>query len=111
MLGHRSETEADMTFKIADMAHEAQLVEIAEQLSEALSREETEGKALDLSPDYVDAAKCLLATLSERVALLPSETVDRTEQQVENFLDFDPEFLDTARDMLRAFIEKTKACR
>ena len=100
-----------MTFKIADMAHEAQLFEIAEQLSEALSREETESKALDLGPDYVDAAKCLLATLSERVALLPSETVGRTEQQVENFLDFDPEFLDAARDMLRAFIEKTKACR
>jgi hypothetical protein len=100
-----------MTFKIADMAHEAQLVEIAEQLSEALSGEEILGKVLDLSPDYVDAAKFLLATLSERIALLPSETVARTEQQVETFLDFDPEFLDVAKDMLRAFIEKTKALR
>ncbi|HKG74056.1 MAG TPA: hypothetical protein VKA79_07445 [Aestuariivirgaceae bacterium] len=100
-----------MTFKIADMAHEAQLVEIAEQLSGALSGEETVGKALDLGPDYVEAAKCLLATLSERVALLPSETVALTEQQVESFLDFDPEFLDIAKDMLRAFIEKTKTRR
>jgi hypothetical protein len=100
-----------MTFKIADMAHEAQLVEIADQLSEALSGEEPVGKPLDLSPDYVDAAKFLLATLSERVALLSSETVARTEQQVETFLDFDPEFLDVAKDMLRAFIEKTKTLR
>jgi hypothetical protein len=62
-----------MTFKIADMAHEAQLVEIADQLSEALSGEEPVGKPLDLSPDYVDAAKFLLATLSERGALLSSD--------------------------------------
>lgn len=66
MLGHCGETEA-MTFKIADIANEAQLVEIAERLSEALSGERTE-KPLDLSTDYVDAAKTVLATLSERVA-------------------------------------------
>ena len=100
-----------MTFKIADVAHEAQLVEIADQISQALSGEETQGKALDLSPDYVDAAQILLATLSERVALLPSETIALTKQQVETFLDFDPEFLDVAKDMLRAFIEKTKVLR
>jgi hypothetical protein len=100
-----------MTFKIADMAHEAQLVEIAEQLSEALSGKEPAGKPIDLSSDYVEAAKLLLATLSEQVAPLSSETVALTEQQVETFLDFDPEFLDVAKDMLRAFIEKTKTHR
>jgi hypothetical protein len=63
------------------------------------------------SPDYVDAAQILLATLSERVALLPSESIALTKQQVETFLDFDPEFLDVAKDMLRAFIEKTKILR
>lgn len=100
-----------MTFKIADVAHEAQLVEIADQISQALSGEESQGKALDLSPDYVDAAQILLATLSERGALLRSETIALTQQQVETFLDFDPEFLDVAKDMLRAFIEKTKVLR
>lgn len=100
-----------MTFKIADVAHEAQLVEIADQISQALSGEEGQGKALDLSPDYVDAAQILLATLSERGALLRSETIALTQQQVETFLDFDPEFLDVAKDMLRAFIEKTKVLR
>jgi hypothetical protein len=44
-----------MTFKLADIANEAQLVEIAEQLSAALSGRELPGKVLDLSPDYVDA--------------------------------------------------------
>jgi hypothetical protein len=100
-----------MTFKIADVVHEAQLVEIADQISQALSGGETQRKALDLSADYVDAAQILLATLSERVALLPSETIALTQQQVETFLDFDPEFLDVAKDMLRAFIEKTKVLR
>lgn len=76
-----------------------------------MSGEESQGKALDLSPDYVDAAQILLATLSERGALLRSETIALTQQQVETFLDFDPEFLDVAKDMLRAFIEKTKVLR
>jgi hypothetical protein len=41
-----------MMFKIADMAHEAQLVEIADQLSEAVSGEAPVGKALDLNRLY-----------------------------------------------------------
>jgi predicted O-methyltransferase YrrM len=100
-----------MTFKLADIANEAQLVEIAEQLSEALSEGELSGKALDLSPEYVDAAKTLLADLSEQVAPLSSGTVALTEQQVKSFLDFDPEFLDVAKGMLREFIERTEPLR
>jgi hypothetical protein len=97
MLGRRGKTEAYMTFKVADIANEAQLVEIADRLSEALSGEGSE-KPLDLSADYVDAAKTLLATLSERVAPLPSRTVALTEQQIDTFLDFDPEFLDICQE-------------
>jgi hypothetical protein len=105
------ETEAQMTFKIADIANEAQLLDVAERLSDALEGKERPGKALDLDPNYADAARTLLATLSERVAPLPSGTVALTEQQIESFLDFDPDFLDVAKDMLRAFIEKTESVR
>jgi hypothetical protein len=40
-----------MTFKVADIANDAQLVEIADRLSEALSGEGTAEKPLDLSAD------------------------------------------------------------
>jgi hypothetical protein len=39
--GTCGETEVQMTFKVADIANEAQLVEIAERLSDALSGEQT----------------------------------------------------------------------
>ena len=53
-------------------------------------------------------APVYLAGLSRQPAVLPSGTIALTEQQVESFLDFDPEFLDVAKDMLRVFIEKTE---
>jgi predicted O-methyltransferase YrrM len=100
-----------MTFKIADIGNEAELVEIGQRLSDALSSPHCRTTRLDLSPDYVDAAKTMLADLSGEVSALPSGTVALTKQQVETFLDFDPVFLDIAKDMLRAFIEKTEAMR
>jgi predicted O-methyltransferase YrrM len=100
--------EAAMTFRIADMGNEAQLVEIGERLSDALSSAQYRTDLLDLSPDYVDAAKTVLTEVSGKVAALRSRTVALTEQQVATFLDFDPVFLDRAKDMLRAFIEKTE---
>jgi hypothetical protein len=100
--------EAFMTFKIADIGTEAELVEIGERLSDALSTAHPRSELLDLSPSYVDAAKSMLAELSEDVAALPSGTVALTKQQVETFLDFDPVFLDIAKDMLRVFIERTE---
>jgi hypothetical protein len=42
---------------------------------------------------------------------LPSGAIALTEQQVESFIDFDPDFLDEAKDMLRAFIEKAEGIR
>lgn len=110
-VGVYGETEVPMTFKIADIANEAQLVEIAERVSDALSGDEIPGKPLDFGPAYVDAAKSLLATLSDQVAPIPSGTAALTEQQVENFLDFDPDFLDVAKGMLRDFIERTERIR
>jgi hypothetical protein len=100
--------EAAMTFRIGDMGNEAQLVEIGERLSDALSSAQHRTDLLDLSPDYVDAAKTVLTELSGKGAALRSGIVALTEQQVETFLDFNPVFLDRARDMLRAFIEKTE---
>ena len=99
-----------MTFRIADIGNEAQLVEIGERLSDALSSEqETTERLLDIDPDYIDAAKAMLATLSGEVAALPSRAIALTEQQIDTFLDFDPDFLEVAKDMLRGFIGKNEA--
>lgn len=97
-----------MTFRIADIGNEAQLVELGEHLSKALSSAQHRTDMLDFSPEYLDAAKTMLAELSEETAALPSRTIPLIEQQVETFLDFDPVFLDIAKDMLRAFIERTE---
>lgn len=100
-----------MTFKIADMGSEAELVEVAERLSDAFSGMNVPGGPLNLDPAYVDAAKTMLETLSGQVASQPSSYFGFTEQQVESFLDFDPQFLDVAKDMLRDFIKRTERIR
>ena len=98
-----------MTFRIADIGNEAQLVEIGERLSDALSSEQEPTELLlDIDPDYIDAAKTMLASLFEEVAALPSRAIGLTEQQMETFLDFDPAFLEIAKDLLREFIGKTE---
>jgi hypothetical protein len=53
----------------------------------------------------------MLATLTESVAASTSGEFGLTRQQLETYLDFDPDFLDTAKDMLRDFIGKTEASR
>jgi hypothetical protein len=100
-----------MTFKLVDIAHESQIVELAGKVSEVLSERPQPHVDLDLDETYIDAAKTVLAALSDRVAELPSGTLPLTEQQVETFLDFDPDFLDVAKDMLRNFIERTERIR
>jgi len=97
-----------MTFKVADIANEAELIEIAEGLSDALSEETTPVKPLDLDLAHIDAAKTLLAALAKRVASHPTEPARFAQPQAESFLDFDPEFLEAAKDMLRTFIEQTE---
>jgi hypothetical protein len=98
-----------MTFRIADLGNEARLVEIGERLSAALSSEqEPTDPLLDIDPDYIDAAKVMLATLSGEVVAQPSRAIPLTEQQIAAYLDFDPDFLEIAKDMLRRFIGKTE---
>jgi hypothetical protein len=104
-----------MTMKIADAApEEAELVEISDQLSAALSPTSTNrhtGPALDLDASYLEAARAMLATLSQQVSASTSATVPLTRQQIETYLDFDPDFLEVAKSMLRDFINKTETSR
>jgi hypothetical protein len=97
-----------MTFRISDVGHEAKLVELGERLSEKLSRKQPRGEMLDLDEDYIDAAKTILATLSNQVAPIRSSILALTSEQIEVFLEFDPEFIDAAKNILRDFIEKTE---
>jgi hypothetical protein len=103
-----------MTMKIADAApDEAQLVEISLQLSEILAESSMDASppALALDATYLEVARTMLATLTESVAASTSGKLGLTRQQLETYLDFDPDFLDTAKDMLRDFIGKTEASR
>src|SRR5215218_8030602 len=59
--------EAAMAFRIADIGNEAQLVELGERLSKALSSAQHRTDLLDFSPEYLDAAKTMLAELSGEV--------------------------------------------
>jgi 2'-5' RNA ligase len=95
-----------MTFKVADIANEAQLIEIAEKLSDALSTEKAMGQPPDLDVAYIAAAKTLLTAFSEQVERRPSEA-----GSLEKFLDFDPHFTETAKNMLREFIERVEGRR
>lgn len=104
-----------MTMKIADAApEEAQLVEISERLYEAFST--TKGShtllpLLDLDSSYLAAARTMLLSLSESIAPSTSGGVPLTRQQIESYLDFDPDFTDAAKDMLKDFIDRTEARR
>jgi hypothetical protein len=102
--------------KIADVApDEAQLVDISEKLSAALADpgapHETETTLLDLDSSYLEAARTMLANLTQPERSAFDGAVELTEQQIENYLDFSPEFLDTAKAMLRDFIDRTESSR
>jgi hypothetical protein len=104
-----------MTMKIADIApDEAQLIELSERLSEAVTasaNSEVKVSDLGLDPSYLDAARTALASLSEQVATPTAHELPLTRQQIEGYLDFDPEFLDVAKTMLRDFIDRTEGRR
>lgn len=102
--------------RITDAApEEAQLVELAERLSglfPTVAAPQGAGMAaLDLDPSYLEAARKLLAKLAEGPITVFHGGVELTEQQIENHLDFSPDFLDAAKDMLRDFIARTEALR
>jgi hypothetical protein len=104
-----------MTMKIADFApEETQLIDVSERLSELLSTPPQSPIAvpdLGLDPSYVDAARTLLTSLSEQVAVPGTRELPLTRQQLESYLDFDPEFIDVARSMLHDFIVRTDRSR
>jgi hypothetical protein len=96
--------------KIADVApDEAQLIDLSELLSELLSTSAVSEPAvadLDLDSSYLEAARTILASLSEHGATPSAGELPRTRQQIETHLDFDPAFLDVARSILRDFIDR-----
>jgi hypothetical protein len=98
--------------KIADVApEEAQLIDLSELLSELLSTSTVSEAAmpdLDLDSSYLEAARTLLASLSEHVAAPSAGELPLTRQQMESYLDFDPAFLDVAKSILRDFIDRTE---
>lgn len=100
-----------MTMRIADVApDEAQLIDVSERLSVLLSTSPSAATAvpdLDLDASYLEAARTILTTLSEQLATPAAGEVPLTRQQIETHLDFDPEFLEVAKDMLRDFIDRS----
>ena len=102
-----------MTMKVADAAPaEAQMIDISERLSDVLSSSKLPKRAgLDLDSSYLEAARAVLAALSEQVAPSTSGTVTLTKQQIEAYLDFNPDFLEAAKGMLRDFIDRTETKR
>jgi hypothetical protein len=97
-----------MTMKIADVApNEAQLVELSEQLSEAFAQPQPK-LSLDLDASFLEAARTMLASLTEQRQEGFHGAVALTRQEIETYLDLDPDFLDPAKEMLRDFIERTE---
>jgi hypothetical protein len=73
------------------------LAELSASLCDPGAPHATETTLLDLDSSYLEAARSMLATLTEQ----PEQSafhgaVELTEKQIENHLGFSPEFLDTA---------------
>jgi hypothetical protein len=103
-----------MTIKVSDIApNEAQLAEISERLSEVSAGPPDVAAAQDLTfdPDYLDAAKSMLAALSTDRQPSFVDTEPLTEEEISTYLDFDPAFAEVAKNMLREFILRTEAVR
>lgn len=103
-----------MTMRVSDIApNEAQLAEISERLSAASAgpHQVPPRQDLTLDPDYLGAAKAMLAALlADRHATFV-DTEPLTEEEISTYLDFDPAFADVAKNMLREFILRTEAIR
>jgi hypothetical protein len=101
--------------KILDAAPgEAQLVELSQRLSKALegeARTMSTIPSLDLDSSFLEAARAMLAGLSEQPQKAFHGEIALTKQEVEAYLDIDPDFVESAKDMLRDFIEQTERHR
>jgi hypothetical protein len=104
-----------MTMKILDAApREAQLVELSQKLSKALDGGTQRTPAipfLDLDSSFLEAARAMLASLSEQPQEAFHGEIALTKQEVETYLDINPDFVESAKDMLRDFIEQTQRYR
>jgi hypothetical protein len=97
-----------MTMKITDIAPgEAQLVELSEHLAKASQSSSTLDLVIDAS--FLEAARTMLLKLDQRPQEAFHGGVGWSTQQVESYLDLDPDFVESAKDLLRAFIERTES--
>jgi hypothetical protein len=113
MLGADGEQLA-MTMRVSDIAPvEAQLAEISERLFQmsAGPHQVTPGQDLLLDPDYLDAAKSMLAALSTGRHATFADAEPLTEEEISTYLDFDPAFARVVKTMLRDFIRRTESVR
>jgi hypothetical protein len=104
-----------MTIRLADIAAcEAQLAEISDKLSEASlhrSRNGAPEQGLMLDPEFLEAAKLMLAALTRNGHVLQHDALPVPAEDIDSYLDFDPAFADAARAMLQEFIRRTEATR
>jgi hypothetical protein len=63
-------------------------------------------RVIDVAPN-----EALLANLADRLEKASSGSEPLSEQDVQSLLDLDPEFAETARRMLREFMEQTQSVR
>lgn len=100
-----------MTLKLIDAApNEAVLVDLAEQLSRAESPDELRRTILNLDESYLEAAMTMLERLSMEVAP-PKSYVPLTPEQIESYLEFDLDFGQEARKVLKEFIKTKEASK
>jgi hypothetical protein len=103
-----------MTMRVCDIAPiEAQLEEISERLLQITAgpHQATPGQDLLLDPDYLDAAKSMLAALSSDRQAMFVDAEPLTEEEINTYLDFDPAFIRVAKNILREFILRTEPVR
>jgi hypothetical protein len=63
-------------------------------------------RVIDVAPN-----EALLARLADRLEKASANGEQLSEKDMESLIDLDPEFAETAREMLREFIERTESLR
>lgn len=66
---------------------------------------------LDPDASYLEAARVISQLYRSKVVLQLLALCSLTRQQIETYLDVDPDFLDVTKNMLREFIDKTPVVR
>jgi hypothetical protein len=63
-------------------------------------------RVIDVAPN-----EALLARLADRLEKASASGEQLSEKDIQSLIDLDPEFAETAREMLREFIERTESLR